>query len=410
MSTPRTLHITDVRRLNIVRQHLDNAPRTSSMLNMIRDMGCLQLDPISVVARSHQIVLWSRLGNYDLADLDKLLWEERSLFEYWAHAASIVLTEHYPLHKYQMDSRRNQTGDSARAKRWRKFFAEYGDLHKKVYAYIKENGATLSRDLDDYGHRTNSVWSSGRVVNHMLDYMWTMGEIMVTKREGIQRWWDITERCLPDWTPQETLTPEELTYRALPVAIRAQGVTTPKQIKYHFIRGRYPTIKTSLQQLITDGVIEPVQILDDDNSPLTGDWYMHSDDIPLLEQVQNGAWTPRTTLLSPFDNLICDRERTEQLWDFYFRIEIYVPKAKRQYGYYVLPILHGDRLIGRIDPKMDRKKNVLTINAVYAEDHAPNDTTTVNAIRESIQSLASFLGAENIVYGDVIPKGWEGIK
>ena len=120
------------------------------------------------------------------------------------------------------------------------------------------------------------------------------------------------------------------------------------------------------------------------------------------------AWQPRTTLLSPFDNLICDRSRTELLFDFKFRIEIYVPKAKRQYGYYVLPILHGDRLIGRIDPKMDRKQGRLTINAVYAEPDAPQTHDVAQAIAGAIQELGCFLGAKEIDYSrENIPAAWQ---
>src|SRR5262249_52618589 len=126
-------------------------------------------------------------------------------------------------------------------------------------------------------------------------------------------------------------------------------------------------------------------------------------------KLDNGEWAPRTVLLSPFDNLICNRDRTEQLFNFYFRIEIYVPQKLRQYGYYVLPILHGDQLIGRIDPLMDRKNKRLNVNAVYAEPTAPISAESARAISNSIQELADFLGAKEIVYGEKVPKGWKRI-
>ena len=131
--------------------------------------------------------------------------------------------------------------------------------------------------------------------------------------------------------------------------------------------------------------------------------------MPLLDRLEADEWQPRTTLLSPFDNLICDRERTEQLFSFRFRIEIYVPKAKREYGYYVLPILHGDRLIGRIDPKMDRKASRLDINAVYAESGAPMTVEVARSVNDSVQSLAEFLGAREITYASRVPVGWRKI-
>jgi uncharacterized protein YcaQ len=134
---------------------------------------------------------------------------------------------------------------------------------------------------------------------------------------------------------------------------------------------------------------------------------MHRDDIPLLENIEQGDWQPKTTLLSPFDPLICDRDRTEFIWDFRFRIEIYVPKDKREYGYYVLPILHGDRLIGRMDMAYAKKAKTLNVLSTYAEENAPAVTED---IRGAVQSLAKFLGAKDIAYGATMPEIWKALK
>jgi hypothetical protein len=166
----------------------------------------------------------------------------------------------------------------------------------------------------------------------------------------------------------------------------------------------YPQLTAVLNQLVKEEILIPVTV-----EEMSDDYYLHADDLPLVRQLQNGAWQPRTTLLSPFDNLICDRDRTEALWDFFFRIEIYVPAAKREYGYYVLPILHGDKLIGRIDPKMDRKTKTLHIYNVYMEDGAPKNKKTVKGIGDAVQSLANFLGAKQIEWGNV-PEGWGALK
>ena len=139
----------------------------------------------------------------------------------------------------------------------------------------------------------------------------------------------------------------------------------------------------------------------------SGEWFVHSEDIPLLDALEKGDWHPRTTLLSPFDNLICDRDRAEQLFDFYFRLEIYTPKEKRQYGYYVLPILHGEQLIGRADLKLDRSKGKLRVIALFAEENAPLDATTGRAITGAFERLATFVGAESISYPKNAPAGWK---
>ena len=148
------------------------------------------------------------------------------------------------------------------------------------------------------------------------------------------------------------------------------GAATSQHIKNNYTRWRYPHLSKVLTGLEREGAIQRVAV-EHNGTILPGTWYIHRDDLPVLEGIEAGDWQPRTTLLSPFDNLIANRERTELLFDYRFRIEIYVPKHRREYGYYVLSILHGDHIIGRLDPVMDRKAGRLNINAVYAEPNAP---------------------------------------
>lgn len=220
---------------------------------------------------------------------------------------------------------------------------------------------------------------------------------MVAGRKGRTRLWDLTERCLPAWTPRDHLSQREVVRRAVQKSLRALGVGRPRDIQEHFIRGRYQNLEAVLAELETEGQIIQVHIVENGRS-WPGPWYIHADDLPLLERLMDGKWQPRTTLLSPFDNLIYDRKRTEDLFNFHFRLEVYVPKAKRQYGYYVLPILHGDRFIGRLDPKLDRKTGRLTINAVYAEPDAPMTKETAQAINQAVEDLGNFVGAKEIAY------------
>ena len=144
-------------------------------------------------------------------------------------------------------------------------------------------------------------------------------------------------------------------------------------------------------------------------APDKQDRYIHDRDLPLLLDLGSAGWEPRTTLLSPFDNLICDRNRTEVVFDFRFRFEAYVPKHKREYGPYVLPVLHGDRLIARVDPLLDRKRGRLIINAVHAESRAPKDKDTAREIADSIQQLSEFLGSKEIVYSSRVPDFWSSV-
>jgi uncharacterized protein YcaQ len=249
-------------------------------------------------------------------------------------------------------------------------------------------------------------WTAGRNVSQMLDHLWIKGRLMVAGRKGGQKLWDLAERCLPDWTPRNPLPEREIVRRAAQKSLRALGLARPAHIQQHYIRGRYPGLEDVLAVLESEGLIEQVQVAEDGQT-WPGPWYIHTDDLLLLDRLAAGEWSTRTTLLSPFDNLICDRKRTERLFDFDFRIEIYTPKAKRQYGYYVLPILHGDRLIGRIDPLMDRAHKRLTINAVYAEPGAPMTRGVAKAVAGAIEELGTFVGAKDIVYTERVPDGWQ---
>lgn len=405
-STLRVISPTDVRRIAIRRQYLEEKSTNVEMLDVVRDLGCLQLDPTSAVARSHLLVLWSRLGNYDRKNLDKLLWEERSLFEYWAHAASIVLTEDYPIHKYWMNA--YGTSGSKWGQRMVKWVNDNSVLRDHIVEEIQKNGALPSKYFEDKSSAAwhSTGWTGNRNVSQMLGYLWEKGVIMVASRNGGHRYWDLSERVLPPWTPIEVLSSHEATHRAVPKSLRALGVATARQIAQHYTRSRYDELPSIMEELVTEGLIEQVQVKDGD-STWAGEWFIHQLDLPLLEQLQNGSWSGRTTLLSPFDNLICDRVRTVKLFNFDFRIEIYVPKDKRKYGYFVLPILHEDKLIGRIDPLMNRKQNRLEINAVFAEPDAPKSRKVGQSIAAAIESLATFLGVSEINYSENIPTIWK---
>jgi uncharacterized protein len=407
----RMITPTTARRMAITRQRLAGerpASDSGGMLDLVRDLGCLQLDPISAVAPSHLLVLWSRLGGYDPATLDALLWEERQLFEYWAHCASIVLTEDYQLHQPRMAGYVLNGASQTVVHEW---MAENAELRDHILSQLRERGPLLSREIEDLAVSDwqSTGWNSGRNVTRMLHFLWSAGEIMVAgrPRAGGQKLWDISERCLPDGKPAP-LPDTEVVRIAAERALRALGVARIADIRQHFIRSRYPGLPAVLKDLAAEGRIVPVAI-GENGTAWKGDWYVHAEDLPLLNRLadEHADWGARTTLLSPFDNLICDRARTELLWDYEFRIEIYVPKEKRRWGYYVLPILHGDRLIGRIDPTMDRKHGILTINAIYAEPDAPDTASTGQAIRGAIDDLATFLGARDVEYASEWPQGWQ---
>ena len=415
--TPILLTRQNARRLAIAKQHLAGKkpknPRATSIMSLMHDIRYVQIDPTSVVAPSHLLVLWSRLGAFELSDLDRLQWKEKKLFEYWAHQASIVLTEDYPL--YQLRMKRFATADTLWPTRLREWMKDNSDLRKYMLSELRARGPLSSRDFEDksesrwkharrkWGLR-ESGWSGGRDASRMLEFLFHLGEILVAGRQGRQKLWDLPERVLPDWTPRTELSSGETEYLGAQLSLKALGVATPKQISWHFLIGRYPNLKETLSALESDGKVVRVKVKD---IPTKGAWFMHSDDIDAAESLAAGDFEPRTTLLSPFDNLITDRDRTHELFDFFYRIAIYTPKEKRTHGFFVLPILDGDRIVGRMDPVMDREKEELRFKAVYAEPGAPKDRAMPRRIADAAADLGDFLGAKKVVYLGHVPDNWK---
>ncbi len=400
---------TQARRLAILAQGLAGPrpnPDASGIMQLLGQLSYLQLDPLNVVSRSHLLVLWSRLGSYDPAILDALQCQEHQLFEYWAHAASIVLARDYPLFRVAMRS--YAKGDSDWSQKVRTWMAQNEALRASILLALQQRGPLRSRDFEDIAvvPWPSSGWTNGRNVGRMLDFLWTQGRITVARRSGGEKWWDLMERCLPMSVSTEPLSEYESERCAAQKSLRALGVATAREIAQHFICNGYPHLSEVLADLEASHLIVRVRVQEQDKD-LPGPWFMHVETLPLLSKLESNDWQPRTTLLSPFDNLICDRERTLRLFDFTYRSEIYVPKHKRQYGYYVLPILSGDQLVGRIDPLMNRSSKQLLVNAVHVEPTISLTSETGRAVARAIEELATFLGAKTIQYGEQVPVAWK---
>lgn len=406
----RPVSLRTVRRLALARQRLCGpppSPDASGIMETVRDLGCLQIDPTNVVARTQYLVLFSRLGPFQTVELDRLAYVERRLFEYWAHQASLVLSEDYPIHSWYM--RTAGFGKSLWDQSVERWLTANKELRLHILSELGARGPLLAREIEDRTQLTwdSTGWSAGRNVSRMLDFLSVKGEALVSRRTGGRKLWDLGERCLPEDLPSELLGEGEMVRAAAQKALRALGVARESHIRQHFTRGRYPNLRAALAGLASEGTILPVELTDDPSSR-PGQWWLHSEDLDLLERLEGGQWEPRATLLSPFDNLICDRARTELLFGFHFRIEIYVPKAKRLYGYFSMPILIGERLIGRLDPVLDRKTGRLTINSVHVERDVRVTKTGGRAVARAVEQLASFIGARAIEYRNV-PVQWKGI-
>ena len=313
-------------------QLLDGSARGA--LETVRRLGFLQLDPISTVAPPQHLVLWSRLGSsYDRAELDRLLWEERKLIQWDAFVWPV---ETLPLLRAYM--RQNRRATRYQWQRWRRqFLRENQGFRRYVLRELGERGPLFSRELEDKtgGIGERHAWWGTRQVGWMLEALESYGEVAVAGRRGGQRLWALSS----DWWPAtETMPIREAERQFEEQRFRSLGVRLAK-----------------------------------------GEWEVHPD-------AADGPVPDRVTLLSPFDRLVHDRGRAEALFGFRYRLEMYVPAAKREYGYYVLPILVGDRLVGRAEPRFDRKTRALELLGAWG------DTSRLN---EALAELGEFLGASN---------------
>lgn len=377
MQEPLPISRRRARQLAVMGQVLD-APRRTSIEEVVTALGEVQMDPTSVVARTEHLVLFSRLGpRFRVADLERLLWRDRTLFEYWAH---IVPTADLPIHRISM--RRYPHGAWKRHTYVRAWLDANDAFVRYVLGELRRRGPLRARDLENRaaeGWRTGGWNDEGQNVPMLLDILWSQGKVMIVGRDGRQRVWDLAARSLPS---VPTRPPGQLAIEVVERDLRVCGVASLKRIGFLF-DGDLPGRERAIRTLLRTGVMVPVEV-DGFDGPLVA----HRD---LLDTRFRG----RTVALSPFDDLISDRARTEWLFDMYYRIEIYVPKAKRQWGYFVLPVLRGDRLVGRFDPAFDRKANTLRINAL----HMQPDTGAADraAVDRAIEELRRWLGAEGVV-------------
>ncbi|HUP32280.1 MAG TPA: crosslink repair DNA glycosylase YcaQ family protein [Gaiellaceae bacterium] len=323
----------EARRIAIRAQALDGS--AAGVLETVRRLGFLQIDVVQPVERPQHLVLFSRLGpGYDRAELDRLLWEERALFEF---DAFIYPLEDLPLVRARIrDFRRSRR---TKSQRWvHEFLTENAAFKRYVLRELERNGPLLSRQLEDRskGERERHRWWGARRVGLMLLSLHHYGEITVVGRQGGERLWDLTARW---WPETETVSIRDAERMRAERRFRSQGVRLVK-----------------------------------------GEWEAHPD-------AADGPVPARAVLLSPFDRLVYDRDRAEALWDFRYRLEMFVPKAKREYGYYVLPLLVGDRVVGRAEPRFDRKTGTLELLGAWG------DTSRLD---EGLEDLAAWLGAGTI--------------
>lgn len=395
MNKQLKLLIDDVRRLAIRRQLLDGGgelPEGKEGVNRtIACLGYVQIDTISVVARAHHQTLWARRPDYDPTMLHELLSHDRRIFEYWGHAASYLPIEDYRYYLPRM--RRSPTSD--RGKLW---ISKNESVMQHVYERIKAEGPLASKDFAQPEGRKGGEWWDWKPSKMALEMLLTQGKLMVKERRNFQRIYDLTERILPMGVNTQMPDEEESGRFFVERALDAHGVATEAEIRWHIHGMSLEATRRAIAELIEEGSILPVGIAGRDGLTL----YSKPGTLEARPQPLNADLC---RLLCPFDNLIILRDRTQWLFDFHYTLECYVPAKGRVWGYFVFPILLGDRIIGRLDPKADRKSQTLHVRSLHFEKGAGTITDALEPVAQEIARFAHFNGCRAVEFAMIKPAG-----
>jgi uncharacterized protein YcaQ len=371
---------------------LDCRPSPDMLYSIIDQVGCVQIDTLHMVRRSQYLALWSRAGAYDPRDFDDLIFGVgRRLFEGWEHAATIIPLSEY---RYQMTRQRNiRENPSSGYNRWLHDQVKK-DYVPEVLERIRREGALKVSNFESDGHKGGSWWN-WRPAKVALEYLYAVGDLMIADRVKFQRLYDLTERVLPKWVNVDEPAAEERDHFWVERGAKALGVCTARQA------GDYTWMKVThsrpqVASLIRQGMLIPIQGKMEGGE--TGEFLVHRDNLPLLEQAADGDLkAERTTFLSPFDSLFWAAQRDEMLFGFHKSLEMYLPASKRVYGYFCLSILHHDRLVGRLDPKLDRKTGTLILRALYLEPGVKLTRELLISVAAALRDFMVFLDATRLV-------------
>jgi uncharacterized protein len=382
------------RSLFLAAQGLDARPpapaRKEDVLAAVRRMHGLQIDTISVVARSPYLVLWSRIGAFEPRWLDELL-AEGALFEYWSRAACFLPIEDYGLYRRRM----LETAERDAAQDGRS--PEQQEAVCRVLERVREGGSVRSIEFTRADGKGGGWWD-WKPEKRALEQLFNAGVLMIARREGFQRVYDLHERVLPGWDDARAPSPEEARREFTLKAVRALGAAPARWLPAYFpsfVRPRPAAgdLDTLLAELVREGQVAPVEV-----EGWSAPAYVHRDHLERARQAAEGALRPSvTTLLSPFDPVVHDRKRARELFGFDYRIEVYTPAARRQYGYYTLPILFRDALVGRLDPKAHRKDGVFEVKAIHLEPGVPITDELVSELGGALRNCAAWHRTPEVV-------------
>lgn len=352
-------------------------------LETIRQLGYVQLDTLAVVARAHHHTLWTRNGAYREAWLNELM-EEKSIFEYWSHAAAYL-----PMEDFRFSL--------VRKEEFRKGRSHWFQKDKKIMQYVLDRilaeGALQAKDFE--ANRKHGSWFDWKPAKIALEQLFHEGTLMIAQRKGFQKVYDLTERIVPAGTDTTLPSQEEFAAHLIRNNLRAHGIASLKDMT-HLRRGMQSHVTKALKKMLTDGEIEKVMV-----EGVADDFFLFAGTEPLLSSKRKQPAS--VSFLSPFDNAIIRRDRLVKLFGYDYAIECYLPEPKRKYGYFCLPVLYKGDFVGRFDPKADRATGVFHVKKFYLENPPEEMDVFLAAFAEALKTFAAFNNCSTIVIGKTVP-------
>jgi uncharacterized protein YcaQ len=363
--------------------------QSHSVPEVVRRLGYVQIDTIAVIERAHHHVLWTRLPTYEVSQLDRAQGEERQILEYWSHAAAYLPMEDYRFCLPRM---------AASRRRHAAWFRSHKPLTQHVLQRIRAEGPRRAADFEaEPGHRAGPWWD-WKPAKLALEYLFHAGDLLVTYRRGFQKYFDLAERVLPSHV--NTTKPTPLTYgrHLIRRTLECHGLATEQEITYLKSYAR-TAVRQAVQTMTEQGTLLPVTV-----EGLSEVYFVQPDHLEqtLTVSPDSAPTAAAVRLLSPFDNLVIQRKRLQQLFGFHYQIECYVPAAKRQYGYFCLPILWGERFVGRVDPKAHRSTGRLEVLSFSVDSELRGNADFWTAFSQALQTFATFNGCTSITWRNPI--------
>ena len=394
MTEPIHLTNREARRFLLAKQGLW-PPRAlagkDGIMAVFERLACIQFDPLNVVGRNPDLVLQSRVGDYRPDALYELLYDERRLYDYWDKMMSVLPIRDWPNLALARAGLRERHAERR---------AELADHVETILAVIGQRGPMCSLDFDqrhNLAGKTDWRWGPMRVAKVLLEMLGDTGELMVRRRQGARRYYDLAERVLPDEVAAQPALTDEEAYVNWRVARRCQGIGLigPGLGGAWAGVAQAPERDRAIAALVERGEMAPVQI-----EGARGTYHLLTRDLPYLEQARAGSSTPHAAFIAPLDNLLWGRNLIERLFGFHYRWEVYKPARQRRYGYYVLPVLYDDRFVARFEPKLDRERGEVTILSWHWEPGEPLTDGFAAALRDAWTHFLAYLGAERTVVAE----------